>query len=117
MDATTKAGHRSAEGDDMNPAARLPIFTAEDSANRFNEVLEEALKRPVGISSRDELVAYLVSKQDIDKLFAKIEELEDQVWLKEAELGRQSGFIAAEEVDAFINDVRNSRDGEARDSE
>jgi hypothetical protein len=105
------------KGDDMNAEERLPIFTAEDTATRFTELLEKALTRPVGISRHDELVAYLVSKQDIDKLFEKIEELEDQVWLKEAELGRQSGFIPAEEVEAFISDVRNSRHGEAPDSE
>jgi hypothetical protein len=53
------------------------------------------LTRPVGISRQDELVAYLVSKHDIDKLFEKIEELEDQVWLKEAELAEKEGFVAA----------------------
>jgi hypothetical protein len=86
----------------MNAAVPLPMFTAQEAVARFTEVLEVALKRPVGISSGDELVAYLVSKQDIERLFAKIEELEDQVWLKEAELGRQSGFAGHGDEDSLI---------------
>jgi hypothetical protein len=104
------------KGENMNAAAPLPIFTVEDVAHRFTELLEDALKRPVGISKRDELVAYLVSKQDIDKLFEKIEELEDQVWLKEAELARKEGFVAAEKVEEFLREARNLDDGEAHDN-
>ena len=101
----------------MNAERPLTMVTVEEAPNRFEDMFRAAMRRPVGISQDDVLVAYLVSKESIDRLFAKIEELEDQVWLKEAELGRQSGFATQEAVEKLISDVRNSDHGEARDSE
>lgn len=88
-------------------AATLTTFSAKDAKTRFGELLDEALGRPVGITKHDRLTAYVVSKRDFETMVAKVQELEDQLWLAKAALARNEGFVGAERVDAFLSDFRN----------
>ena len=92
-------------------------FSARDAKTRFGEVLDEALGRPVGITRHDRLTAYVVSKRDFDGLRERVQELEDRLWLIQADAARKEGYASAEEVDAFLRNVRNigneSNDDEA----
>jgi prevent-host-death family protein len=100
----------------MNSNA-LVTFTARDAKTRFGEVLDEALGRPVGITKHDRLTAYVVSKRDFETLRDRVQELEDKLWLIQADAARNEGFASADEVDAFLRDARNlgneSNDDEA----
>jgi prevent-host-death family protein len=94
----------------------LVTFTARDAKTRFGEVLDEALGRPVGITRHDRLTAYVVSRRDFEGLRDRVQELEDKLWLLQAEAARKEGFASTSEVDAFLRDARNSVD-EARHDE
>jgi prevent-host-death family protein len=86
--------------------ATLTTFSAKDAKARFGEVLDEALGRPVGITKHDRLTAYVVSKRDFEAMVEKLRDLEDQLWLAQADAARNGGFASAEEVDAFLSDFR-----------
>lgn len=93
-------------------AATFTTFSAKDAKTRFGELLDEALGRPVGITKHDRLTAYVVSKRDFEAMVAKVQELEDQLWLARAALARNEGFVGAERVDAFLSDFRNINDAQ-----
>lgn len=84
----------------MNPD--LLTFSAKDAKAHFGEVLDEALGRPVAITRREKVAAYLISKRDYEAILNQLEELEDQVWLLKAEKARQEGFASDEEVKALL---------------
>jgi prevent-host-death family protein len=88
----------------------LVTFTARDAKTRFGEVLDEALGRPVGITRHERLTAYVVSKRDFESLRDRIQELEDKLWLIQAEAARKEGYASDDEVSAFLRDARNLRD-------
>ncbi|WP_321961780.1 type II toxin-antitoxin system Phd/YefM family antitoxin [Paraburkholderia sp. J7] len=96
----------------------LVTYSARDAKTRFGEVLDEALGRPVGITRHERLTAYVVSKRDFESLRARVQELEEKLWLIEAEIARREGFASSDEVAAFLRDARNSvnepKDDEAR---
>ncbi|WP_415774618.1 type II toxin-antitoxin system Phd/YefM family antitoxin [Paraburkholderia sp. J11-2] len=96
----------------------LVTYSARDAKTRFGEVLDEALGRPVGITRHERLTAYVVSKRDFESLRARVQELEEKLWLIEAEIARREGFTSSDEVAAFLRDARNSvnepKDHEAR---
>lgn len=96
----------------MMNAATFTTFSAKDAKTRFGELLDEALGRPVGITKHDRLTAYVVSKRDFEAMVAKVQELEDQLWLARAALARNEGFVGAERVDAFLSDFRNINDAQ-----
>jgi prevent-host-death family protein len=85
----------------------LVTYSARDAKTRFGEVLDEALGRPVGITRHERLTAYVVSKRDFEGLRERIQELEDKLWLAQAELARKEGFASESEVSAFLRDARN----------
>jgi prevent-host-death family protein len=101
----------------MNAVAPFNTFSARDAKAKFGELLDEALGRPVGITKHDRLTAYVVSKRDFEQMLAKIEELQDQLWLTRAELARKEGFVGAEQVDALLSEVRNFENAEDRNNE
>src|SRR5690349_5628735 len=86
--------------------APFTTFSAKDAKTRFGEVLDEALGHPVGITKHNRLAAYIVSKRDFEAMTARIQELEDQLWLAKADAARNEGFASAESVDAFLSDFR-----------
>lgn len=86
--------------------ATLTTFSAKDAKARFGEVLDEALGRPVGITRHERLTAYIVSKRDFEAMVAKVQDLEDQLWLAKADAARNEGFASAESVSAFLSDFR-----------
>lgn len=88
-------------------AATLTTFSAKDAKARFGELLDTAMGRPVGITKHDRLTAYLVSKLDYETLLAKLQELEDRIWLAEAEKAREEGFVTTETVDALLSKIGN----------
>jgi prevent-host-death family protein len=90
--------------------ATLTTFSAKDAKARFGEVLDEALGRPVGITRHDRLTAYIVSRRDFEAMVAKVQDLEDQLWLAKADTARKEGFASAESVSAFLSDFRNKDD-------
>ncbi len=94
----------------MSNAATFTTFSAKDAKTRFGELLDEALGRPVGITKHDRLTAYVVSRRDFEAMVAKVQELEDQLWLAKAAIARNEGFVGAERVDAFLSDFRNLDD-------
>lgn len=89
-------------------AADLTTFSARDAKARFGEVLDEALGRPVGITRHDRLTAYVVSKRDFESMVAKVQDLEDQLWLAKADAARMEGFARSNDVDAFLANFRNN---------
>jgi prevent-host-death family protein len=112
---------------EMNPMGKRPekrvsmnnalvTFTARDAKTRFGEVLDEALGQPVGITRHDRLTAYVVSKRDFDALRARVQELEDELWLVRAQAARKDGFANESEVEAFLRNARNGLD-ESKDDE
>jgi prevent-host-death family protein len=101
----------------MNAVAPFNTFSARDAKAKFGELLDEALGRPVGITKHDRLTAYVVSKRDFEQMLAKIEELQDQLWLTRAELARKEGFVGAEQVDALLSEARNFENAEDRNYE
>ena len=86
----------------------LVTYSARDAKTRFGEVLDEALGRPVGITRHERLTAYVVSKRDFESLRARVQELEEKLWLIEAEIARKEGFASSDEVAAFLRDARIS---------
>lgn len=95
--------------------ATLTTFSAKDAKARFGEVLDEALGRPVGITRHERLTAYIVSKRDFEAMVAKVQDLEDQLWLAKADAARKEGFASAESVSAFLSDFRNQDDAIGND--
>lgn len=85
----------------------LTTFSAKDAKTRFGELLDTAMGRPVGITKHERLTAYLVSKFDFESLLGKLQELEDRLWLIEAENARKEGFVGSETVDALLSKLRN----------
>lgn len=85
----------------------LVTFTARDAKTRFGEVLDEALGRPVGITRHDRLTAYIVSKRDFESLYDRVQELEDKLWLIQANAAREEGYASNDAVSAFLHDARN----------
>ena len=90
----------------------INTLSAAEASNRLDELLEQAAERPVGITRKDELAAYLVSKQDFEALVAKVQELEDQLCLAKVEIARGGGFLGADDVDALLNCAGISRNEE-----
>ncbi|TAM01936.1 MAG: type II toxin-antitoxin system Phd/YefM family antitoxin [Paraburkholderia sp.] len=97
-------------------SSTLVTFTARDAKTRFGEVLDEALGHPVGITRHDRLTAYVVSRRDFDNLRNRVQELEDRLWLIQAEAARKEGYASDDEVAAFLRDARNSGN-ESKDDE
>lgn len=95
--------------------ATLTTFSAKDAKARFGEVLDEALGRPVGITRHDRLTAYIVSKRDFEAIMAKVQDLEDQLWLAKADTARKEGFVGTKTVNAFLSDFRNQDDVASHD--
>jgi prevent-host-death family protein len=95
----------------------INTISATEASTRLDELLEQAAERPVGITRKDELAAYLVSKQDFEALVAKIQELEDQLCLAKVEIVRGGGFLGADDVDALLNCGGISRNEEAGNAE
>lgn len=87
-------------------SADLTTFSAKDAKARFGEVLDEALGRPVGITRHERLTAYIVSKRDFEAMIARVQDLEDQLWLAKADAARNEGFAGADSVSAFLSDFR-----------
>lgn len=85
-------------------AATFTTFSAKDAKARFGEVLDEALGHPVGITRHDRLTAYVVSRKEFEKMIARVQYLEDQLWLAQAEAARNEGFASHERVSAFLSD-------------
>ena len=87
--------------------AHTLTFTARDAKTRFGEVLDEALGQPVAITRHDRLTAYVVSTRWFDALTKRIQELEDQLWLAQANAAREEGFASQSEVEALLSGERN----------
>ena len=75
--------------------ATFITFSAGDAKRRFGELLDAASGRPVGITRRNKLTAFVVSKNYLDAMHARIQELDDQLWLAKADLARKEGFVGA----------------------
>jgi prevent-host-death family protein len=84
----------------------LTLFSARDAKAKFGEVLDTALGRPVGITKHDRLTVYVVSKNEYETMLEKIEALEDQLWLLKADAAREEGFASADDVGAFLANIR-----------
>jgi len=84
--------------------ASLITFSAKDAKARFGELLDEALGRPVGITRHDRLTAYLVSRRHYESILDKLQSLEDQLSLMQANAARNEGYADKERVDAFLRD-------------
>jgi len=89
----------------------LTLFSARDAKAKFGEVLDTALGHPVGITKHDRLTAYIVSKTEFESMMATIEKLQDQLWLMKADAARNEGFASADEVGAFLHNLRNDGNG------
>ncbi|MBO4122836.1 type II toxin-antitoxin system Phd/YefM family antitoxin [Cupriavidus gilardii] len=87
----------------MKMTVTLRAFGARYARSRFGEVLAEALNRPVGITRRGHLTAYVVSKGDFEALVNHIHDLEDQLWLAKAQIAHHDGYAECEEVRVFLN--------------
>lgn len=88
----------------MMSTAALTTFSAKDAKARFGEVLDEALGHPVGITRHDRLTAYIVSRKEFERMVARVQYLEDQLWLAKAEAARKEGYASNERVSAFLSD-------------
>ncbi|MBP1208149.1 prevent-host-death family protein [Duganella sp. 1411] len=98
----------------MTTAAPLKIYNAKDAETQFGEVLNEASRKPVGITKRGRVAAYILSRRDFDAMVSRIQELEDQLWLAKADLAREGGFVGSERVKTIlgaIGDVQNEEAG------
>jgi prevent-host-death family protein len=100
-------------GRKMN-ATTLTTFSAKDAKARFGELLDTAMGRPVGITKHERLTAYLVSKFDYEAMLGKLQELEDRLWLIEAENAHKDGFVGSETVDTLLSKLRNFDNEEIR---
>lgn len=97
-------------------AATLTTFSAKDAKARFGELLDKALGRPVGITKHDRLTAYVVSKTDFESMVERMQELEDQLWLYQADAARKEGFVGQNDVDTLLSKLRNIDHEEARNN-
>ena len=86
----------------MTTAATLKLYNAKDAETRFGEVLNEASRKPVGITKQGRVAAYIVSRRDFEAMVSRIQELEDQLWLAKADLAREEGFVGSERVKAIL---------------
>lgn len=94
----------------MTATATLTTFSAKDAKARFGELLDAALGRPVAITKHERLTAYLLSKNHYESMVAKVQELEDLLWLLKADLARKDGFVDSPRVDAFLSKIRSIED-------
>lgn len=93
----------------------LITFSARDAKARFGEVLDEALGRPVGITRHERLTAYVVSKRDFESLRDRVQELEDKLWLLQAEIARTCRRIQKLRKSALLaKDLQEVRTHKAR---
>ncbi|MET0265511.1 MAG: type II toxin-antitoxin system Phd/YefM family antitoxin [Duganella sp.] len=97
----------------MMDSATFRTFSAKDAKARFDELLDEALAQPIGITKHNRLTAFIVSKNDYEAMLDNMQKLEDQLWLTRAELARKEGFAGAERISAFVSSVEESRDEKA----
>ena len=97
----------------MTNPATLKTFSARDARARFGELLDAASNEPVGITQRDQLTAYLVSKSDFDAMVASIHELEDQLWLAKANQARSGGFVGSDRVKTILGSLKDTQNEEA----
>ena len=79
-------------------------WSSEDAAARLDELLDEASGNPIGITGRDDLMAYLVFRSDYEAMLERIQFLEDQLWLSKADAARKEGHADKKRVDAFLRD-------------
>ena len=86
----------------MTTAATLKIYNAKEAETQFGEVLNEASRKPVGITKQGRVAAYILSRRDFDAMVSRIQELEDQLWLAKADLAREEGFVGSERLKATI---------------
>jgi prevent-host-death family protein len=98
---------------DMTTAATLKIYNAKDAETQFGEVLNEASRKPVGITKQGRVAAYILSRRDFDAMVSRIQELEDQLWLAKADLAREEGFVGSERVKAILDALGDSKNEEA----
>jgi prevent-host-death family protein len=101
----------------MNVATHLTTFSAKDAKARFGELLDTALGGLVGITKHDRLTAYVVSKRDFEALVARVQELEDQLWLAKADAARKDGFVGTEQVDALLSRIGDLDNEEVKNHE
>lgn len=84
--------------------ADLVTLSAQDAALRLDELIDEASGNPIGITGRDDLMAYLVSRSDYEAMLERIQFLEDQLWLSKADAARKDGYADKKRVGAFLRD-------------
>ena len=97
----------------MTTAATLKLYTAKDAKTQFGEVLDEASRKPVGITKRGRVAAYILSRRDFDAMASRIQDLEDQLWLAKADLAREEGFVGSERVKAILGVLGDAKNEEA----
>lgn len=88
-------------------------FSAADAKARFDELLDLAAARPVAITNDDRLTFYMISETAYDGMMAKLEALEDQLWLMKAEANRKEGFASEADTNALLRRLEDIDDEEA----
>ncbi len=89
------------------------VFNARDAKTRFGELLDESLGQPVAIKRHDRLVSYVVSVKLFDSMRERLQQLEDDLWVTKAEQAASMGYASREEVNAFLNDLKDVNNVEA----
>lgn len=99
----------------MSTADTFPTVNTTDLISTLDQMLDAGLPRPVGIKRGDSLGAYLISRSDLDGLLARLDELEDLLWLAKAELARKEGFADPAAVRACMGKFTGLDDAQPLD--
>ncbi len=96
--------------------SNLTTFSAKDAKAHFGELLDTALGRPVGITKHERLTAYVVSKNDFESMVERMQFLEDQLWLLQANSAREEGFVSPKTTDALMSKIRTLNNEEVENN-
>lgn len=88
-------------------------LTSTEAQNRFGEVLDAAQREPVAITRRGRPLAYIISPQELKKLFASQAERDNAVAAYEAYLQRvrqkpnpAADALTDEDVNRLVHELR-----------
>ena len=79
----------------------MVVITSREAKDKFGVLMDTALREPVTITKHSRPAVVVLS---VDR-FQELEELEDRYWLAKAKAGEKSGYLSAEESEAFIQEI------------
>ena len=83
----------------------MTVVQAKDAKNKFGQVLDMTQSKKVGISKYGRVVAFLISKEELERL----EAIEDKFWIEQGKKAEKEGkFTGKKEGEKLLNKILNA---------